>query len=378
MMSLFQYKGSKVWTMDFQVGGQRVRETTGTPNRRLAERIEQKRKQDIEAGRAGITKPQGPLSFADRAAEIVSIKKAGIDPKEVRGAARTLEIIIRELSHLTPFFGKQLLCNITPADWAAYVKLRFLEGASPATINNERGSFRTVLTASGDWQRLIKKCPKIPNTKEVGRALTEAQMDALFEACWMSESRILPVAINLQFETGSRPGTVKAITWDEVDFVAEGLRWGRDKSKAGSGRFVPLSKRMMEILRFWADQFPDRKPIHFVFPSERYRQPKTSERGKLNPYTTDPTKPVVSLQRSWETALERAGWILAGRPKDAKSAPPLVCRFHDLRHTAITRMVKRRVPIPVIAKLVGWSPTTMWEMAKKYSHFYSDDLRDAT
>jgi hypothetical protein len=65
MMSLFQYKGSKVWTMDFQVGGQRVRETTGTPNRRLAERIEQKRKQDIEAGRAGITKPQGPLSFGE-------------------------------------------------------------------------------------------------------------------------------------------------------------------------------------------------------------------------------------------------------------------------------------------------------------------------
>jgi integrase len=85
----------------------------------------------------------------------------------------------------------------------------------------------------------------------------------------------------------------------------------------------------------------------------------------------------VSLQKSWATALDRAGWILAGRTKSKKGIDPLICRFHDLRHTAVTRMVKRKVPIPVITQLVGWSPSTMWEMAKKYAHFYTDDLRGA-
>jgi integrase len=57
--------------------------------------------------------------------------------------------------------------------------------------------------------------------------------------------------------------------------------------------------------------------------------------------------------------------------------PPFHCRFHDLRHTAISRMIAEKTPIPIIAQLVGWSPTTMWEMAKKYGHFEQDELRDA-
>jgi hypothetical protein len=40
-------------------------------------------------------------------------------------------------------------------------------------------------------------------------------------------------------------------------------------------------------------------------------------------------------------------------------------------------MIVAKTPIPIIAQLVGWSPTTMWEMAKKYGHYEQDDLRAA-
>jgi integrase len=53
------------------------------------------------------------------------------------------------------------------------------------------------------------------------------------------------------------------------------------------------------------------------------------------------------------------------------------CRFHDLRHTACTRMIQAGVPIPVIAQLVGWSASTMMAMAQKYGHFSQDELRKA-
>jgi hypothetical protein len=33
---------------------------------------------------------------------------------------------------------------------------------------------------------------------------------------------------------------------------------------------IPLNDKATKILKFWADQFPDRKPEHFTFPSERY------------------------------------------------------------------------------------------------------------
>ena len=52
-------------------------------------------------------------------------------------------------------------------------------------------------------------------------------------------------------------------------------------------------------------------------------------------------------------------------------------RFHDLRHSAVSRMIAARVPIPMIAKIVGRSPSTMANMAARYGHFRIEELRSA-
>jgi len=53
------------------------------------------------------------------------------------------------------------------------------------------------------------------------------------------------------------------------------------------------------------------------------------------------------------------------------------CRFHDLRHTAVSRMLDAGVPIAKVAKIVGWSPATMVRMAARYGHFALEELRSA-
>lgn len=40
-------------------------------------------------------------------------------------------------------------------------------------------------------------------------------------------------------------------------------------------------------------------------------------------------------------------------------------------------MIQSGIPIPVIAQLVGRSPSTMMEMARRYGHFSQDTLREA-
>lgn len=35
------------------------------------------------------------------------------------------------------------------------------------------------------------------------------------------------------------------------------------------------------------------------------------------------------------------------------------------------------MPLPKIAKIVGWSPSTMVKMAARYGHFNTDELRGA-
>jgi integrase len=81
-------------------------------------------------------------------------------------------------------------------------------------------------------------------------------------------------------------------------------------------------------LKLWAQQFPNREPEHCVFPAERYGA--SGDVFETTAYATDPTKPIASIKEAWESAKERAG---------------LKCRFHDLKHTAVSRMLDAGVPI---------------------------------
>jgi hypothetical protein len=147
--------------------------------------------------------------------------------------------------------------------------------------------------------------------------------------------------------------------------------------------------------------------IHYVFPFEKYGAKDEEDSfgftaGAVT-YDTDPTRPIGDWKEAWEKAEERAGAILRGegderksveskgrrkrscaRPEEspqakADSAKPalLRCRFHDLRHTAVTRLLEGGIPYPVVASMVGWSAATAIRMAKRYGHNGSQALRDA-
>lgn len=158
------------------------------------------------------------------------------------------------------------------------------------------------------------------------------------------------------------------------------LSLARIKTKAGSGRVVPLSPRAMATLKFWAGEFLDRKPEYFVFPHQRYggggKKEKFGFTGGMT-YDLDVTRPIGDIKEAWERAKLRAARILKGDPDGTDEIEPLICRFHDLRHTAVSRMVSAGVPMAKIAKIVGWSTSTMVQMVARYGHFTLDELRGA-
>ena len=55
----------------------------------------------------------------------------------------------------------------------------------------------------------------------------------------------------------------------------------------------------------------------------------------------------------------------------------MTCRFHDLRHSACTRLVERGVPLPVIASILGWSAGTTVRIARRYGHITAEAQRQA-
>ena len=97
-MSLFRYAGSKVWTMDFVMHGQRIRETTGTRSKTLAGKIEDKRRRDLEEGAAGIRKYKQPRILSVAAAEWLEMKSATLAPRSVVIEKANLAHLLRKRS----------------------------------------------------------------------------------------------------------------------------------------------------------------------------------------------------------------------------------------------------------------------------------------
>ncbi len=370
-MSIFRYKGSKVWTMDFLFHGQRIRESTGTRSKSLAGKIEDKRRRDLEEGAAGIKKYQQPRILSVASDEWLEMKKATLAPRSVK-------IEKANLAHLLPALGKKLVCDIEARDVARYQQKRVDEDASPKTVNLEIGTLRAILKRSGHWARLQPEVNMLATRDDVGRAISPEEESALLQACGKSRSRSLVPFVTLAIETGARYGVIRTLQWGCVDFENRCLKWGKDKTAAGTGRMVPLSQRALAALSFWATHFPERKPEHYVFPAERYG----AGGDKFSPkaYHIDPSKPIGSIKEAWEAARLRAAKILKGEAEESDSEEeivPLACRFHDLRHTAVSRMLNAGTPIAKVAKIVGWSASTMVLMAKRYGHFSLNDLRGA-
>jgi integrase len=135
---------------------------------------------------------------------------------------------------------------------------------------------------------------------------------------------------------------------------------GKSKTEHGAGRSVPMNRRAITTLEEWSAQFPDRKPAHYVFPSERVGFSGNNEVPEV--FDTDPAKPITSWKTAWKTA---------------KTAAGVECRFHDLRHTTCTRLLERAAPFAAVAAIMGWSPGTAMRMAKRYSHIGKSIQREA-
>ena len=70
------------------------------------------------------------------------------------------------------------------------------------------------------------------------------------------------------------------------------------------------------------------------------------------------------VKTAWRYALSRAGL-------------PDRMRFHDLRHTAISRMVNRGVPELIVGRIAGWTDSSAPFMLRRYSHQRPDHLHKA-
>jgi integrase len=185
--------------------------------------------------------------------------------------------------------------------------------------------------------------------RDVGRAIGPEQETALLKLASeprYPDSALYPIVV-LALNTAMRSQEIKTLRWSQVDLIHRSLIVGKSKTEVGSGRIIPLNQSAAAVLAMWASRTPGASPEHFVFPA--------CENHKINP-----GKPIASFRTAWRNATKTAG------------LPGL--RFHDLRHTAITKLAESLTSEQTIMAIAGHVSRRMLE---HYSHIRMEAKRTA-
>lgn len=240
-------------------------------------------------------------------------------------------------SHLKPYFGKFDLREITPLDLETYRAQRLKDGVKKSSSNREMALLKKMFNLAGDWGfseenpvRKIKFFPEKDNLRE--RILTPEEEARLLPRCVPHLRPIVVFALN----TGMRKGEILRLRWDQVDLVNRSVRV--TKTKSGKDRTVPLNDAAAGVIMSQRRM----KQGDFVFPS-----PKTGVAMK-------------SVDHSFWRACSLAG-ILG-------------LRFHDLRHTFATRLIRKGADIITVQGLLGHHAVTV---TQRYTHSGAEEKQRA-
>lgn len=332
-----------VWWFEFKVGGRLVRETSHSTNREVARRIERERRRDIELGIAGL-KRDAPV-YVEQAVE------AFMDQNAARWGKRTLQLHKNSWRHLKSTFAKMLLGAIRPEQIGRYQSERRKAGVSGRTINIEVGLLRMVMIKHRVWSFIAPNVHMLREREDIGRSLSPDEEQRILAAAETSISRSLYPAVLLSLHTGVRSEELRMLRWKQIDFLKEEIRVGKSKTQGGEGRVIPLSATALQRLKNWKIEFPGAKADHFVFPTEKYKlNKKDAPGGSVQVYDCDPTKPIAGWKTAWRTARKTA---------------KVSCRWHDLRHSFISRLGDNMVSDQTLMSMTGQLSRKTLE---RYSH----------
>jgi integrase len=311
------------WYVDFTFNKKRIRKFGGYTKEQARNTLAKMRIEKLDE-RLGFKKPkQSDIAFDQFAREFIEIYS-----KQNKKSWKRDEF---SLISLKPFFKGKTIQDIGPEFVERYKAKRKTE-VSPATVNRDLAFLKTMFNKAVEWGRLesspvanVKKF-KEPNSKE--RILGPGEMKRLIDAAANHLEPILIVALN----TGMRRGEILSLKWENINLSKRCIHI--EDSKSGKSRDVPMNALVVEALSAIAQN------SGYVFP---------------NPRTGGP---IEDVKTAFKTACKRA---------EIKGL-----RFHDLRHTAATRMVEAMVDLVTVSKILGHSSI---QMTMRYAHPTPENMR---
>ena len=236
------------------------------------------------------------------------------------------------LRHLKDFFKGRKLSNIKPQDIDDYKASRLNEVA-PATVNRELEVLRHLFHLAERWNKFFGKNPvsragllPLSNSKE--RILSLDEEKRLLSVCDTYLRSIIVTALY----TGMRKGEVISLKWENIDLDNGIITIDQTNTKSKKARRIPINSVVRRLLL--EQRLMSAGNDHVFLSSKGF------------PYLRQD-----SLNRAFTLALQKA---------DIKGL-----RFHDLRHTAATRMIESGFSIVAVKEILGHASL---DMTMRYAH----------
>lgn len=329
-------KGSRYWWVDIAgPNDQRIRQSTGTTDRKEAEALEAKWRLEIyRAEKWG----EGPAHTFEEL--MIAYLKA-------RDGEIKLPPVVLAIKHLSRMFAGRTLETLKRADITAYIAMRKDEGVGPATINRELDVLSASInyaTRRWDWN-LTNPVAGMSLKQPEGRLrwISRAEVEALIreaESNWKAVH--LADFIRLAVNTGCRKGELLGLEWTRVNLHDRYIRLDGNHTKSGKRRFVPLTEEARQALlnraRFRAEHCPA-SPWVFAH--------KDGSR-------------IEAVHHGFSSLCKRAGIT--------------DFRIHDLRHTCASWLVSAGIPLREVQELLGHGSI---QMTERYAHLSPENLKSA-
>ena len=313
-------KRGNTWWIDITApGGQRVRQSAETTDRKAAKELHDRLKHDLWRQAKLGDKPR--YTWEDAALRWLN----------EQGHKASIRDDAKKIEFLTPFFKRLPLTDLTWDRMQAVVEGQKGDKA-PATRNRYYQLLRSILRrAMREWN-WIDSVPTIRLHREPEgrvRYLTPTEIDTFL--------RNLPEHLRsltrFTIATGLRRANVLGLKWSQIDMQRQVMTVAASDIKSRKTLGIPLNATAMEILRA---QIGKHDEFVFVYKGKR-----------LN----------ATVNTAWRNALKKSGI------EDF--------RFHDTRHTWASLLIQNGVPKGMIKEMGGWKSDSMVE---RYAHLAPEHL----
>jgi len=338
MASIIQ-NDSGNWRVQIEHHGKREYKTFKLKS--LADRWATQREAELQRGLvASVDDAQKTALF-----EVINLYRDKVLPtKRNRSDRFTLNLLEKCLGNIR-------LISLQTKDIANFRDTRLTEGKAPATVVKELNLLRVLIDYSisemgiylpSNQARMVKN-PSVKNARD--RVLSEEEEIQLFGAF---EHPMLGIIAVLALETACRLGELLNMSWEDINFTDSTIHI--PLTKTDTPRTIPLSPKAIATLK---------------------SLPRPIEGGRIFSCWAR----VDSFENVFRRALIRARKQYEANytETDEKPDSKFLCdlRFHDLRHTATSRLAKR---IPNVVELSRITGHTDLKMLSRYYHISAADL----